>query len=99
MGEIKNIPASVAERLKNVAKQSGKAFDLILLLYFQERLLYRLSISEYRDKFLLKGGLFLFSLTQFKARPPKSSMFSVIYIGKVPLLLVYQRNLDIYRRV
>ncbi|WP_245590540.1 hypothetical protein [Aneurinibacillus terranovensis] len=37
MSEIKNIPASVAERLKNVAKQSCKAFDLVLLLYFQER--------------------------------------------------------------
>jgi len=59
MGNVKNIPASVRERLKNIAKQSGKTFDLILLLYFQERLLYRLSISDYRDKFVLKGGLFL----------------------------------------
>lgn len=75
MGEIKNIPTSVAGRLKNVAKQSGKAFDLILLLYFQERLLRRLSISDYRDKFVLKGGLFLFSLTQFKARPTKDIDF------------------------
>ncbi|PJW13055.1 Abortive infection protein AbiEii [Geobacillus sp. Manikaran-105] len=64
MGNIKNIPASVGERLKNLAKQSGKTFDFILLLYFQERLLYRLSISHYRDQFVLKGGLFLFSLTQ-----------------------------------
>lgn len=40
MGNVKNIPASVSERLKNIAKQSGKTFDLILLLYFQERLLY-----------------------------------------------------------
>lgn len=75
MGEIKNIPASVAERLKNVSKQSGKSFDLLLLLYFQERLLYRLSISDFREKFLLKGGLFLFSLTQFKARPTKDIDF------------------------
>lgn len=75
MGEIKNISASVAERLKNVSKQNGKAFDLLLLLYFQERFLYRLSISDYRDKFLLKGGLFLFSLTQFKARPTKDIDF------------------------
>ncbi|WP_017756034.1 nucleotidyl transferase AbiEii/AbiGii toxin family protein [Calidifontibacillus oryziterrae] len=75
MGEIKNIPASVAERLKNVSKQSGKSFDLLLLLYFQERFLYRLSISDFREKFLLKGGLFLFSLTQFKARPTKDIDF------------------------
>ena len=75
MGNVKNIPASVRERLKNIAKQSGKTFDLILLLYFQERLLYRLSISDYRDKFVLKGGLFLFSLTQFKSRPTKDIDF------------------------
>lgn len=37
MGNVKNISASVRERLKNIAKQSGKTFDLILLLYFQER--------------------------------------------------------------
>jgi predicted nucleotidyltransferase component of viral defense system len=75
MSEIKNIPASVAARLKNVSKQSGKAFDLLLLLYLQERLLYRLSISDFNDKFVLKGGLFLFSLTQFKARPTKDMDF------------------------
>ncbi|MED0656314.1 nucleotidyl transferase AbiEii/AbiGii toxin family protein [Anoxybacillus ayderensis] len=75
MRNVKNIPASVSERLKNIAKQSGKTFDLILLLYFQERLLYRLSISSYRDKFVLKGGLFLFSLTQFKSRPTKDIDF------------------------
>ncbi|MGE6669236.1 nucleotidyl transferase AbiEii/AbiGii toxin family protein [Paenibacillus xylanexedens] len=75
MSEIKNIPASVSERLKNIAKKSGKAFDTLLLLYFQERFLYRLSISEYRDKFILKGGLFLFSQTQFKARPTKDVDF------------------------
>ncbi|WFA85248.1 MULTISPECIES: nucleotidyl transferase AbiEii/AbiGii toxin family protein [Paenibacillus] len=75
MSEIKNIPASVSERLKNIAEKSGKAFDTLLLLYFQERFLYRLSISEYRDKFILKGGLFLFSQTQFKARPTKDVDF------------------------
>ncbi|WMJ16508.1 nucleotidyl transferase AbiEii/AbiGii toxin family protein [Geobacillus proteiniphilus] len=75
MGNVKNIPASVGERLKNLAKQSGKTFDFILLLYFQERLLYRLSISHYRDQFVLKGGLFLFSLTQFQSRPTKDIDF------------------------
>lgn len=75
MSEIKNIPASVSERLKNIAQKSGRAFDTLLLLYFQERFLYRLSISDYKDKFILKGGLFLFSQTQFKARPTKDVDF------------------------
>jgi predicted nucleotidyltransferase component of viral defense system len=75
MGNVKNRPASIRERLKNIAKQNKKNFDLILLLYFQERLLYRLSISDFREKFVLKGGLFLFSLTQFKSRPTKDIDF------------------------
>lgn len=61
--------------MKNVARTSGKAFDTLLLLYLQERFLYRLSISDYKDKFILKGGLFLFSQTQFKARPTKDVDF------------------------
>lgn len=52
--EPKNIVASVQARLKNIARQEGQSFDLILLLYFQERFLYRLSVSAYADKFVLK---------------------------------------------
>lgn len=65
----------MSERLKNVARESGKAFDALLLLYFQERFLYRLSISDYKDRFILKGGLFLFSQTGFKSRPTKDVDF------------------------
>jgi len=75
MSGIQNIPASVSERLKNVARESGKAFDTLLLLYFQERFLYRLSISDYQNNFVLKGGLFLFSQTGFKSRPTKDMDF------------------------
>lgn len=75
MSDIKNTPASISERLKNVARESGKAFDSLLLLYFQERFLYRLSISDFKDKFILKGGLFLFSQTGFKSRPTKDIDF------------------------
>lgn len=47
---------SVKEKLKNLRKSSGKTFDELLILYGIERLLYRLSISEYRSRFILKGG-------------------------------------------
>lgn len=73
--------ASVFERLKNLSRKNGKSLDAILLLYFQERLLYRLSISSYQDKFLLKGGLFLFSLTQFSSRPTRDIDFLATYIS------------------
>lgn len=73
--EPKNIPASIQGRLRNIALQEKKSFDLILLLYLQERFLYRLSVSTYADKFILKGGLLLFSMTNFQTRPTKDIDF------------------------
>ena len=55
--DIKNIAASIRARLLNLAKKEDINFNQILLLYMQERLLYRLSISKYKDKFFLKGGV------------------------------------------
>jgi len=68
---IKNIVASVRARLSNVSKKEQRSFDSLLLLYMLERLLYRLSLSQYVEKFVLKGGLLMFILTDFKGRPTK----------------------------
>jgi len=57
----KNLGASVRSKLKNKAQAENKEFNLILTRYALERFLYRLSISEHRDHFLLKGAL-LFDL-------------------------------------
>lgn len=65
----KNMVASVKARLTNIAKEQMRPFDSVLLLYMQERLLHRLSVSEYADNFILKGGLLMFILTQYKGRP------------------------------
>jgi len=54
--EIKNKPASIRDKLTNIARTEGIDFDALLLRYFQERFLYRLSISEFSDNFVLKGG-------------------------------------------
>jgi predicted nucleotidyltransferase component of viral defense system len=55
--EVKNVAASVRARLLNLAQQSGRDFQLLLTNYALERLLYRLSVSPYRDRFVLKGAL------------------------------------------
>src|SRR4030067_3802441 len=55
--EIKNLGASIRARLTNIAKETKRDFDAILLQYFQERFLYRLSLSPYRSAFVLKGAL------------------------------------------
>jgi len=56
----RNTGHSVFQRLLNLAKARGEDFNLLLFRYAVERLLYRLSISPYADRFILKGAsLFL----------------------------------------
>ena len=67
----KNNAASIRARLKNIADKERKQFDFILMLYFVERLLFRLSISRYSGQFVLKGGLLLYLIMNEKARATK----------------------------
>lgn len=60
--------ASVLAKLKNKAAQSGRSFQLCLQLFCQEEFLRRLERSEYADNLVLKGGLFLYSITDFDSR-------------------------------
>ncbi len=52
-----NSPASVRQRLLNIAREQGRVLDIVLVTYGLERLIYRLSISKHRDSFVLKGGM------------------------------------------
>ncbi len=52
-----NMAKSVKDRLLNIARQEGQVFDVLLVRFALERLLYRLSVSEHRDRFVLKGGM------------------------------------------
>ena len=56
-----NTAASIRQRLLNFAKEHNENFDYVLTQYAMQRLLYRLSISEFKNRFLLKGAL-LFSI-------------------------------------
>ncbi|MFR5875642.1 MAG: nucleotidyl transferase AbiEii/AbiGii toxin family protein [Eubacterium sp.] len=60
--------SSVLARLKNKAKESGRSYQLCLQLFCQEEFLRRLEKSEYADNFVLKGGLFIYALTEFESR-------------------------------
>jgi hypothetical protein len=63
-----DIAASVLARLKNKAKESGRSYQLCLQLFCQEEFLRRLEKSKYAENFVLKGDLFLYSLTEFDSR-------------------------------
>ncbi|MCK4761186.1 MAG: nucleotidyl transferase AbiEii/AbiGii toxin family protein [Candidatus Aminicenantes bacterium] len=69
--EIKDISASVRARLFNIAKQTGREFDAVVLQYLQERFLYRVSASSFKDNFVLKGALLLLTLDISTFRPTK----------------------------
>jgi len=58
-GSLRNIAASVHQRLLNKSKESARPFNELFQYYAIERFLYRLSRSSYADKFILKGALML----------------------------------------
>lgn len=69
MNASKSISASVKALLQNVAATRGEDFNLLLLRYGIERLLFRLSQSPHADRFLLKGAM-LFVVWDEKTHRP-----------------------------
>ncbi len=63
-----DIAASVLARLKNKSKESGRSYQLCLQLFCQEEFLRRLEKSKYAENLVLKGGLFIYSVTDFDSR-------------------------------
>lgn len=63
-----DIAASVLTKLKNKAKARGISYQQCLQLFFQEEFLRKLAASKYKDNLILKGGLFIYTLTNFESR-------------------------------
>src|SRR5690242_4836321 len=59
MNKPRNVPASVHQRLINLARERGIESQHLLTRYGVERLICRLSRSEHRERFVLKGGYLL----------------------------------------
>lgn len=60
--------ASVLAKLQNSAKESGRSYQLCLQLFCQEEFIRRLALSRYADFLILKGGLFIYTLSKFQSR-------------------------------
>ena len=71
----KNYGKSVRTRLVNLMNETGYKYMYLLARYFNERLLYRVSVSQYKDNFLLKGGSLLYALDGLEARPTWTPLF------------------------
>ena len=69
----RDMGASVRARLLTLAREKGQAFDLLLTRYTIERLLYRLSTTPHRDRFVLKGAMLLTTWAWGAQRASKSA--------------------------
>ena len=63
-----DVAASVLARLKNKANESGRTYQLCLQLFCQEEFLRRLEKSKCVENLVLKGGLFIYTITDFDSR-------------------------------
>ncbi len=81
---VKNKSASALARLRNQAREEGISYQMSLQLFFQEEFLRRLSHSRYRDNLILKGGLFIYVLTEFDSRPTRDMDFMLRSLSNEP---------------
>ena len=92
-----DIAASVLARLRNKAIQTGRSNQLCLQLFCQEEFLRRLQHSRYADNLILKGGLFVYALTDFDSRVTVDVDFLLNGIPNTPekLMLVLDEIINI----
>ena len=76
----KNIAKSIKIKLLNLAKKELVDYQQLVIRYLYERLLYRLSISDYNRKFYLKGGTLLYAFEEELSRPTKDIDFLCVKI-------------------
>ena len=93
MNEIRNMADSVRQRLLNKSRLAGENFHSLLTRYAAERFLYRLSRSEYRTRFVLKGA-FLFVLWEGHLHRPTGDL-DLLGTGKQDI----QALVDIVRQI
>lgn len=67
--EIKDMGASVLSRLKKQARDTGINYQTCLQLFAQEEFLRKLEMSQYAENLILKGGMFLYTISNYEGRP------------------------------
>ena len=82
--EVKDMGASVLARLKKQSKDTGLNFQTCLQLFAQEEFLRRLEVSRYAENLILKGGMFLYTLTNYEEDTKSIPAF---FIKKKSILL------------
>lgn len=83
----RNLAASVQARLLNLARSSSRDYGQVLTRFALERLLYRLSISEHADHFLLKGALLFDLWFDMPLRPTRDIDLLGFGVSETPHLI------------
>lgn len=68
---LKNVAASVRARLLQRSRDERTDFQVLLTRYALERLLYRLSRSAHRNRFVLKGAMLFVTWVEASFRPTR----------------------------
>ena len=68
---LRNVGASVRARLLQRSRDERTDFQILLTRYALERLLYRLSQSEHRNRFILKGAMLFVTWVEAPFRPTR----------------------------
>jgi predicted nucleotidyltransferase component of viral defense system len=66
---MKNRAASLRARLLHLSKKENIEFQVLISRFLHERLLYRISVSDFSNHFVLKGGAFMYAIQGLKTRP------------------------------
>jgi predicted nucleotidyltransferase component of viral defense system len=66
---MKNSIKSIQAKLRNVSRAGNKNHQLTITRFFQERFLFRLSQSAFKNHFYLKGGVLIYALEGQASRP------------------------------
>lgn len=69
--DIRNMGASVRGRLLNLARETGQNYNLLLTRYALERLLYRMTQTSHKDRFVLKGAMLITTWFEDPYRPTR----------------------------
>jgi predicted nucleotidyltransferase component of viral defense system len=73
--QVTSLQTSIRDRLINISKESNRDYNSLLRLFFQERFLYRISISSYKSNLILKGAFLLIAKNISNYRPTKDVDF------------------------
>ena len=85
--------ASVRQRLRDLARARHEDFDYVLRQYVMQRLLYRLSCSDFSEQFLLKGALLFWVWNEDFHRPTRDIDLLSFGDNDVPHLV------DVFRQI